>query len=71
MTRTPKSGVTRGRTLATPMATAVLAGRVLSLAQPTADSLHLGNFLGALRPWVPLQEKIMRRSTGSPICISP
>ena len=30
--------------------------RVLSLAQPTADSLHLGNFLGALRQWVPLQE---------------
>jgi tryptophanyl-tRNA synthetase len=29
---------------------------VLSLAQPTADSLHLGNFLGALRQWVPLQE---------------
>ena len=30
--------------------------RVLSLAQPTAESLHLGNFLGALRQWVPLQE---------------
>jgi len=30
--------------------------RVLSLAQPTADSLHLGNFLGALRQWVPMQE---------------
>jgi len=30
--------------------------RVLSLAQPTGDSLHLGNFLGALRQWVPLQE---------------
>ena len=29
--------------------------RVFSLAQPTADSLHLGNFLGALRQWVPLQ----------------
>jgi tryptophanyl-tRNA synthetase len=29
---------------------------VLSLAQPTAESLHLGNFLGALRQWVPLQE---------------
>jgi tryptophanyl-tRNA synthetase len=24
--------------------------------QPTADSLHLGNYLGALRQWVPLQE---------------
>ncbi len=31
--------------------------RVLSLAQPTADSLHLGNFLGALRQWVPLQDE--------------
>ncbi len=30
--------------------------RVLSLMQPTADSLHLGNYLGALRQWVPLQE---------------
>jgi len=29
--------------------------RVPSLAQPTADSLHLGNYLGALRQWVPLQ----------------
>ncbi len=29
--------------------------RVFSLAQPTADSLHLGNYLGALRQWVPLQ----------------
>ena len=30
--------------------------RVLSLAQPTANSLHLGNYLGALRQWVPLQD---------------
>ena len=30
--------------------------RVLSLIQPTADSLHLGNYLGALRQWVPLQD---------------
>ena len=29
--------------------------RVLSLMQPTADSLHLGNYLGALRQWVDLQ----------------
>ena len=38
--------------------------RVLSLAQPTADSLHLGNFLGALRQWVPLQHRprgVLRR----------
>ncbi|MBA8793263.1 tryptophanyl-tRNA synthetase [Friedmanniella endophytica] len=31
--------------------------RVLSLVQPTANSLHLGNYLGALRQWVPLQDE--------------
>src|SRR5262245_7409514 len=30
--------------------------RVLSGIQPTADSFHLGNYLGALRNWVSLQE---------------
>ncbi len=30
--------------------------RVFSAMQPTADSLHLGNYLGALRQWVALQE---------------
>jgi len=30
--------------------------RVLSGIQPTADSFHLGNYLGALRNWVPLQD---------------
>ena len=30
--------------------------RVLSLAQSTSDSLHLGNYLGALRQWVPMQD---------------
>ena len=29
---------------------------VLSGIQPTADSFHLGNYLGAVRQWVPLQE---------------
>jgi tryptophanyl-tRNA synthetase len=32
------------------------APRVLSGMQPTADSLHLGNYLGALRQWVTLQD---------------
>jgi tryptophanyl-tRNA synthetase len=32
-----------------------MAPRVLSGMQPTADSLHLGNYLGALRQWVLLQ----------------
>ncbi|MFI6792474.1 tryptophan--tRNA ligase [Nonomuraea sp. NPDC050383] len=30
--------------------------RVLSGIQPTADSFHLGNYLGAVRQWVPMQE---------------
>ncbi len=30
--------------------------RVLSGIQPTADSFHLGNYLGAVRQWVKLQE---------------
>jgi len=30
--------------------------RVLSGIQPTADSFHIGNFLGALRQWVTLQD---------------
>ncbi|NLU81827.1 tryptophan--tRNA ligase [Rhodococcus sp. HNM0569] len=30
--------------------------RVLSGIQPTADSFHLGNLIGALQQWVPLQE---------------
>ncbi|MGH3344185.1 MAG: tryptophan--tRNA ligase [Carbonactinosporaceae bacterium] len=30
--------------------------RVLSGIQPTGDSFHLGNYLGALRQWVALQE---------------
>jgi tryptophanyl-tRNA synthetase len=32
------------------------AQRVLSGIQPTADSFHLGNYLGAIRQWVSLQE---------------
>ncbi|WP_231946568.1 tryptophan--tRNA ligase [Auraticoccus monumenti] len=34
-----------------------MPARVLSLTQPTADSLHLGNYLGALRQWVALQDE--------------
>ena len=30
--------------------------RILSGIQPTADSFHLGNYLGALRQWVALQD---------------
>src|SRR3954466_12531712 len=31
--------------------------RILSGMQPTGDSLHLGNYLGALVNWVALQEE--------------
>src|SRR5918997_3410265 len=34
----------------------VPAPRVLSGIQPTADSFHLGNLLGALRQWVSMQD---------------
>ena len=37
-------------------AAAAGAPRLLSGMQPTADSLHLGNYLGALVQWVALQE---------------
>ena len=37
----------------TPMS---LRPRVLSGIQPTADSFHIGNYLGALRNWVTLQQ---------------
>ena len=30
--------------------------RILSGIQPTADSLHLGNYLGAVQQWVALQD---------------
>ncbi|TDD30695.1 tryptophan--tRNA ligase [Actinomadura sp. KC06] len=34
----------------------VVRPRVLSGIQPTADSFHLGNYLGALRQWVAMQD---------------
>ena len=36
--------------------TPVVRPRVLSGIQPTSDSFHFGNYLGALRQWVDLQE---------------
>ncbi|MFD0685469.1 tryptophan--tRNA ligase [Actinomadura fibrosa] len=39
-----------------PEASGTATPRVLSGIQPTADSFHLGNYLGALRQWVALQE---------------
>jgi tryptophanyl-tRNA synthetase len=37
-------------------ASGIAKPRILSGIQPTADSFHLGNYLGALRQWVELQE---------------
>jgi tryptophanyl-tRNA synthetase len=39
-----------------PGGTAAAPPRVLSGIQPTADSFHLGNYLGALRQWVSMQD---------------
>ena len=30
--------------------------RILSGIQPTSDSYHLGNYLGALKQWIDLQD---------------
>ncbi|GLY03392.1 tryptophan--tRNA ligase [Actinoplanes sp. NBRC 101535] len=38
------------------MSDSVRRPRVLSGIQPTADSFHLGNYLGAVRNWVPMQD---------------
>ncbi|MFD4462365.1 tryptophan--tRNA ligase [Nocardia sp. NPDC058480] len=40
-----------------PAATAERKQRVLSGIQPTSDSFHLGNYLGALQYWVTLQDE--------------
>ena len=37
--------------------TAPARPRILSGMQPTSDSLHIGNFIGALNNWVPLQDE--------------
>ena len=38
------------------MSTATGSGRIFSGVQPTSDSLHLGNALGAIKHWVALQD---------------
>ena len=38
-----------------PVASGGARPRVLSGIQPTADSFHFGNYLGATRQWVDLQ----------------
>ena len=39
------------------MSTATGSGRIFSGVQPTSDSLHLGNALGAITQWVALQDE--------------
>lgn len=46
---------TQPDTLVAEAATGTARPRVLSGIQPTADSFHFGNYLGALRQWVDLQ----------------
>ncbi|MGW4246375.1 tryptophan--tRNA ligase [Nocardia sp. NPDC004722] len=43
--------------MSTPEPTAERKQRVLSGIQPTSDSFHLGNYLGALQYWVRLQDE--------------
>lgn len=58
LTVTPAPDTRRGREALweyEPVTTSVRP-RVLSGIQPTADSFHIGNYLGALREWVRLQD---------------
>ncbi|HQR28183.1 MAG TPA: tryptophan--tRNA ligase [Nocardioides sp.] len=48
--------ITRPETQVAEAGTSTARPRVLSGIQPTADSFHFGNYLGALRQWVDLQE---------------
>jgi tryptophanyl-tRNA synthetase len=52
---TSMSTTTEPQVAASPSGTAGARPRVLSGIQPTADSFHFGNYLGALRQWVDLQ----------------
>ncbi|MCW2816873.1 MAG: trpS 1, partial [Nocardioides sp.] len=49
------SATTRPEVSVPPVAEGGARPRVLSGIQPTADSFHFGNYLGALRQWVDLQ----------------
>ena len=53
---TPMSTTTAPEVSASAQGTGGARPRVLSGIQPTADSFHFGNYLGALRQWVDLQQ---------------
>jgi tryptophanyl-tRNA synthetase len=52
----PMSTTTEPEIAVQEAASGIAKPRILSGIQPTADSFHLGNYLGALRQWVELQE---------------
>ena len=52
----PMPSVATSPELTVPEVTSGARPRVLSGIQPTADSFHFGNYLGALRQWVALQD---------------
>src|SRR3954469_22088242 len=51
------TGATTSPQLSAPDVSSGARPRVLSGIQPTADSFHFGNYLGALRQWVDLQSE--------------
>ncbi|MBO0847552.1 MAG: tryptophan--tRNA ligase [Nocardioides sp.] len=51
------SSVSTSPELTVPEVTSGARPRVLSGIQPTSDSFHFGNYLGALRQWVDLQQE--------------
>jgi tryptophanyl-tRNA synthetase len=53
----PMPSATTSPELTVPEVTSGPKPRVLSGIQPTADSFHFGNYLGALRQWVDLQRE--------------
>src|SRR3954469_5179670 len=56
-TMTPMSTTTAPEVATSAQGTGTARPRVLSGIQPTADSFHFGNYLGALRQWVDLQDE--------------
>jgi tryptophanyl-tRNA synthetase len=55
--RTATTGATTSPELTVPDAPSGAKPRVLSGIQPTSDSFHFGNYLGATRQWVDLQRE--------------
>src|ERR1700745_305688 len=53
----PMPSATTSPELTVPEVSSGARPRVLSGIQPTADSFHFGNYLGALRQWVDLQRE--------------